>query len=139
MPVLTSPTPTRPPARPRHESWFRHAAVGALGAVALLLTVFTAWVAMDFLTHEYVDAEVLVMQVAIGASGLLSLYAWTGVILMLRPARDPSRRHPALVAGLVAAPICAVAATVAPPPLALVAVGLAVVAVVVALVEAFRR
>lgn len=139
MTVLAKQPPTTPqPGPPQRGGGLRLAFATVLGVLAVLLTGFSVWVGIDLLSHEYVEGEVLVVEVVLGTSSLLALYGWVGAILLFWSSRGTSPVRPMLAAGLVATPICVVAAMVLPPVLSLAAVGLAVGVVALTLVRALR-
>lgn len=140
MAVLEKPpSSTSQAARPQRSGLVGSAVRVVLGTLAVVLTVFAVWLGIDFLTHDYVEGEVLVVKVVLGAASMFALYAWAGAIVAFRAPSRTGGTRPLLVAGLVAAPVFAVGAVLLPPVVGVVAAVLAVGATAVALVEALRR
>ncbi len=113
----------------------------ALALPATLLAVFTVWAVFDFATTNYVDAEVLVVQLVIVAAGLLTVLAWAGVLALHTSAHRDLRSAPRrlFVTSMVAAVAFSVLAMVGLPGwTSIAAFGLAVVAGVSSLVAAAR-
>ena len=139
MVVLTKPPTNAGPRRPVSGRPVRSVLAAVVGTVALALTGWVAWGVVDLATREFEGKEMLVVEMILGVTGLLALYAWAGALALLRSSRGTLPRRPVVRAAFVAAPLCVMAAVVLPPVLDLVALGFAAVATVVALGGVIRR
>ncbi len=102
----------------------------ALGAIAVLLTLFAAWGSVDLATHDYIGGEVAIVQALIGTTIVLATMAWVGAIALIKSGRDRSRHSSLLSIGLVVAILGAIAVSALPVhslwavPLGVIGVGL---------------